>query len=126
MEYRASDGNGDWNVEADSLEEALEIALEDTESVDLHNDSTLWFTINVYDSEGESLSDTVVVEPIEPDCETGLEHDWISGPAYGSGGGVKWNETCSHCECIKSIDTWANRPDTGEEGFYKVEYQEAE
>lgn len=63
------------------------------------------------------------VEPTEPDCKRGHEHNWQQeGDVWGKGGGVIVNEVCAHCGCRKQTDTWATDPATGEQGMTAVSY----
>jgi hypothetical protein len=78
---------------------------------------------------------TVEVEPAEPECEDGQAHDWqapheiVGGieenpGVWGHGGGVYINQVCMHCGCGKTIDTWAQNRETGEQGLTSVSYEE--
>lgn len=40
-----------------------------------------------------------------------------SGRVYGSGGGVAWTDRCRLCQVKVSTDTWAQNPETGEQGL---------
>jgi len=66
---------------------------------------------------------TIEIEPEEPDC-THDEHDWHEWRVRGHGGGVEITEVCAHCGRYMIIDTWAQRPDTGEQGLRSIEYRE--
>ena len=76
---------------------------------------------------------TISIEPDEPDCVDGEIHDWQtpieivggieSNPGVqGHGGGVVCHECCMRCGCARITDSWAQRPDTGEQGLESVEY----
>ena len=78
---------------------------------------------------------TIELEPEEPECEHADGHDWQSpyevlggcrsNPGvWGHGGGVVIREVCAHCGMYRITDTWAQRPDTGEQGLESVEYRE--
>lgn len=78
---------------------------------------------------------TVRIDPEEPQCATGREHKWSSPHSVlgglkdnpgvrGHGGGVIIREVCKHCRRYKETDTWAQRPDTGEQGLTSVAYSE--
>jgi len=78
---------------------------------------------------------TVTIQPTEPECKDGEEHDWQSpheivggikgNPGvWGRGGGVIVDEACMRCGCRRQTDTWAQRPDTGEQGLQSVAYAE--
>ena len=66
---------------------------------------------------------TVAIDPEEPDCADGEVHRWGDERVSGSGGGVCITEVCGHCACKKIIDTWAQRPDTGEQGLHSLAYE---
>lgn len=77
---------------------------------------------------------TTQVEEDEPEC-TRPAHAWHSpheivggcesNPGvWASGGGVAIHEVCRHCGCARITDTWAQRPDTGEQGLRSVTYRE--
>lgn len=124
-------------IEADSIEEALEVAKENVDGDNYAYDgasTTLWIDVKVVNVETEEESrDTVVCYAKEPKCVDG-EHDWQSpweivggikdNPGvWGKGGGVIVNEVCMKCGCKKTTDTWAQRPDTGEQGLTSVSYE---
>lgn len=80
---------------------------------------------------------TITLDAEEPDCEDGESHDWRSpysvlgglkeNPGvWGHGGGVVITEVCAHCGRYRVTDTWAQRPDTGEQGLTSVEYRDAD
>lgn len=75
----------------------------------------------------------IAIEPTEPDCIDGEEHDWQSPQSivggckeapgvYGHGGGVTVEEVCMRCGCAKNTDTWAQDPQDGQQGLDAVEY----
>lgn len=69
-----------------------------------------------------------------PPCEDGSEdHDWqapygiVGGiednpGCWGHGGGVVYHEVCMRCGLTRTTDTWAQRPDNGEQGLTAVSY----
>jgi hypothetical protein len=76
----------------------------------------------------------VAVDPDEPKCGEGGEHDWQSpydlvggcksNPGvWGHGGGVVINEACVRCGCKRVTDTWAQDGETGEQGLRGVSYE---
>lgn len=67
---------------------------------------------------------TIEIEPEEPECEHADGHDWHEWRVCGHGGGVIIKEVCAHCARYRIHDTWAQRPDTGEQGLESVEYCE--
>jgi rRNA maturation endonuclease Nob1 len=66
---------------------------------------------------------TIEINPEEPDC-THNEHDWHERDVRGHGGGVIITDVCAHCGRYMIVDTWAQRPDTGEQGLRSIEYRE--
>lgn len=77
---------------------------------------------------------TVTVEQDAPDCAPGEVHDWRSphevvggleeNPGvWGHGGGVVISECCMRCGCKRTTDTWAQDPQTGEQGLTAVTYE---
>ncbi len=133
--YHADDGNAEIEIEAET---ALGAAREYVETGDWGDDrtETVWIDILVWE-EGETREDgewhTITLDPEEPECNCEDGHDWqtpysiLGGMkenpgVWGPGGGVVYNEVCMHCGCQKQTDTWAQRPDTGEQGLYSVKY----
>lgn len=98
-------------------------------------EGTVWIDVSVRCEEtGEERDGTVQLSPEEPDCIDDEDHDWQSphelvggcdtNPGvWGSGGGVVIHEACIRCGCRRTTDTWAQRPDTGEQGLTSVEYE---
>lgn len=62
------------------------------------------------DGEGRVDEETIVAEipAIEPPCSAGEAHEWTDGRITGSGGGVKYTDTCTRCGVRRSVDTWAD------------------
>lgn len=131
------DSNGDLEVEADSAKQAAEafVARGDWGN----NQITYWVTLAVtlLDEQGEVTEDTeqvtIAVDPDEPACLDGESHDWQSpvdvvggnkeNPGvFGHGGGVIIKEICSHCGLKRTIDTWAQNPDNGEQGLRSIKF----
>jgi len=123
-------------VTATSPEEALEIARGNVDRGNYNDtEGTLWIGVQVVCEEtGEEASDTVTLNEDEPDCEDGETHDWQSPYAllggleenpgvWGNGGGVIIKEVCMHCGCLRVTDTWAQNPETGEQGLESVSYE---
>ena len=132
------DGQEYTTIEADSAEEALEIAIDNVDPSCYDSRSkTIWISVEVRcDETDESLSETVALDPDEPDC-TERAHDWQSpheilggleeNPGvWGHGGGVVIHEVCMHCGCLRITDTWAQNPETGEQGLDSIEYRVGE
>lgn len=96
--------------------------------------STEFYDFEVLDARGETVADlrSVAIDPEEPDC-TEARHDWQDDGAKGfgevvrgNGGGVVCRWRCSHCRTTKTLDTWAQRRDTGEQGLNSVTYSREE
>lgn len=128
------------SVTADTLEEALAAAREKVESGDSGYDLSEgtvyadYYVTNAVTGECDSFS--VTWEAQEPACEDD-EHDWQSpyellggikeNPGVWShGGGVIIRECCARCGRYRITDTWAQRPDTGEQGLREVRYEDAD
>lgn len=138
--YRVSDGHAD--IECSTLPEARRVLddwIKDGSWEDSEN--TWWLDVTLYKADGrggweciDGLTHTVA--PTEPPCDDDGEHWWTddvrivggidSSPGvWGHGGGVRCHEACRICGASRVTDTWAQRPDTGEEGLDSIEYQEA-
>ena len=85
----------------------------------------------------EEIDVEFTLHPAMPDCETGHEHDFISPHSivggieenpgvWGHGGGVIIHEVCRWCGTLRITDTWAQDPQTGEEGLRSIEIREYE
>lgn len=122
---------------ATSPEAALKIARGNVDRGNYNDtEGTLWIEVRVVCEEtGEEESATVTLDEEEPDCEDGETHDWKSphellggleeNPGvWGNGGGVIVKEVCMHCGCLRVTDTWAQNPETGEQGLESVSYEE--
>jgi hypothetical protein len=79
-------------------------------------------------------SHRIEIEPQEPSCISGDNHDWDSPyeivggiketpGVWGHGGGVVMNECCMRCGCAKITDTWAQDRYNGEQGLTSVRYK---
>jgi hypothetical protein len=137
--------------EAASLEAALEIARDNVDASNYEaSESTLWIDVSVReicstlhdnddcDCDLEKGSSTVQCDPAEPDCEdddasyplhSWSSPSWLGGcdsnpGVWGHGGGCIIHEVCQHCGLTRITDTWAQRPDTGEQGLTSVEYSD--
>ena len=134
--FQANDGTDSWEVDATSLEDALDQSVEDVRNCDGYdqNETTCWVRVTVTGEDEISDAQTVTIDPVEPSCTTGGEHDWqsplsiVGGIAdnpgvWGNGGGVISKECCMNCGCQRKIDTWAQNPATGEQGLQSVAYE---
>lgn len=131
------DGNHYTTIEAATAEEALDEARSNVDRSNYHEcEGTLYIDVRVdaEDDDTVSASDTVTLEPEEPECSHEDGHDWQSpheivgglreNPGVqGHGGGVIIQEVCMHCGCGRTTDTWAQRPDTGRQGLREVSYE---
>jgi hypothetical protein len=140
LTFIANDGDSSWELEAETLEQALEDAVEAVSSEAGSVESTRWYSVTVarYDDDGDEIegdAQRVTVNPDEPACEAGEEHEWSSDHdlvggieespgVWGNGGGVIITEGCKKCGCQKVTDTWAQDRSTGEQGLESVVYIE--
>jgi hypothetical protein len=91
------------------------------------------------DQEGDEVDRDRIAAAIDPGianqpaCVDGEDHDWQSpieivggikeNPGvWGHGGGVTIQEVCLRCGCGKCTDTWAQDPETGEQGLRSIKY----
>jgi hypothetical protein len=126
-------------VDAESAEAALDDADEPDRS-DYNDDdgrtATIWvewYAVNT-DDDDDRASKTWTLEPDEPECSGGGDHDWQSpfeivggvreNPGvWGHGGGVTIDECCMRCGCRKHTDTWATNPTDGTQGHTTIAYE---
>ena len=115
-------------IEAESAAEALEL-VDPPEASDYSPGPTFWIqwtAVNV-DDDDDHDSKTFTVQPTEPECEAGHEHEWSDhDPVQGNGGGVRYSERCEHCGVVRRTDTWAQNPTNGTQGHTAIEYVEPE
>ena len=120
------DGGDIAEVTALSAREAIEVGATADYSDYADDDDrrgTIW--VDIYASceeSGEEEMITFQLDPPEPDCVDG-DHDWQDESVQGHGGGVVIAESCLRCGVRRTTDTWAHRPDTGEQGFRSVKYR---
>lgn len=103
-------------------------------------ESTIWIDVDLTADDGTDERITVAIDPDEPECDHDLpeatpgKHCWRSpyelvggieeNPGvWGHAGGVIITEACVRCGCQKTTDTWAQRPDTGEQGLQSIQYK---
>ncbi len=135
----SEDGNVFGSTIATSAKAALREARSGVERGNYSDEieGTIWIDVRVHCREtDESASGTVQLDEDEPDCDSDeAAHDWQSPYAllggikenpgvWCHGGGVIITEVCIRCGCKKVTDTWAQRPDTGEQGLTSVSYEE--
>ena len=137
--FICTDGNADVTIEAETSRKA---AQEYVDGGDWNMDSeseTSWITVYTteIDEDGEEIGEnqhTITLDPPEPDCESGHDHDWQSpyelvggikeNPGvWGKGGGIVAEEVCVICGCARHTDTWAQNPETGEQGLTSIRYE---
>lgn len=137
--FMLRDEGGQETIEADDMAAALEAARDWLRNGYDAEERTIWVDAYVWplDDDGvvadERDSVTVQIDPDEPRCGSG-NHDWqspielVGGIAenpgvWGHGGGCYINEVCMCCGTKRVTDTWAQRPDTGEQGLTSVSYE---
>jgi len=123
-------------IEVASADDALDEAESNVDSANYPDRTkTIWVTVyavNVADEDDVANGD-VRVDPDEPPCERGCEHDWQTPHAIvgglkenpgvrGHGGGVICTSVCVVCGCALIHDGWAQNPSNGEQGLDSVEY----
>lgn len=129
------EGEGYATYEATSAADALAEAKSNVDRANYSEaEGTIWIDVRVHCAEtGEEAHETVTLDADEPEC-TETAHDWQSpfeivggikeNPGvWGKGGGVIITECCMHCGCKRTTDTWAQRPDNGEQGLTSVSYE---
>lgn len=151
--WYADDGNAEVHYDdAETGREAAQEYVDDSDYGDVSEtdwvDVYAWrkASLTVTDEDGEPItvsldidrdSYTIEIEPTVPECAEGHEHEWLSpysilgglreNPGvWGSGGGVIIKCVCAHCGRYHITDTWAHRPDTGEQGLTSVSYADAD
>jgi len=121
-------------VVAETAEEALDCFDPTTGDYDTSN-RTIYnkvYAIHVDDC-NDYATHTFSIDPEVPSCKDDNQHDWQSpyhllgglkeNPGvWGNGGGVIINEVCMVCGCLRSTNTWAQDPTTGEQGLESVSY----
>ena len=133
--------SGDFEIEADSMEDALEMAEDEWRSCYDSEDETIRVGV-IVTVEGEEMyplvdgvseSISIEIEPDEPPCVDG-DHKWQAPHAivggleenpgvFGNGGGVIYHEICLRCGCRKTVNTWATDPNTGQQGLETLKYE---
>jgi hypothetical protein len=144
-ECRSDDG-GKWTIEGVEPSEIESLIDSDVRAWDRDDPArTVWWTVLYWPIDpatGERIDDAegnveVQVDPDEPDCVRDEEHDWrsphsivgglVENPGvHGHGGGVVTRRVCANCGAYRVADTWAQRPDTGEQGYATVSYEDAD
>lgn len=114
-----------------TLASALAVAREQACEGSGEIESTVWCDYDLLDARGELISThEVEVDPIQPRCADGFRdsHDWreVEGSIRGNGGGITYREECAHCRAQKHVNTWAHRPDNGQQGKTSIRYERDE
>ena len=125
-------------ITADDADDALASAKECFDRSAYDSTTTTWVDIEVRNPITEETgSETIQIDPEEPECESeALTHDWraplilVGGISenpgvWGHGGGVICKKACIRCGAQRLTDSWAQRPDTGEQGLRSVSYEAA-
>lgn len=142
--WYADDGNAEVNCTAGGGHDAAEQYVEGGDWGDCK--TTSWVTVTAWreaiDEDGNLIrvdeeDHAITIETDVPDCYDDGEHEWkaphelVGGceenpGVWGSGGGVKCHTVCLRCGCGRVEDSWAQNPETGEQGLDSTEYTEGE
>jgi hypothetical protein len=109
----------DATSESSARAEAHEL-LADWYATDI--ESTIWCDFELVADGIEGGRETAAFDPPEPACTADDGHDWDGPTVSGNGGGVIMTESCPTCGLRRVTDTWAQRPDTGEQGLRSISY----
>lgn len=126
--WYATDGNATIEIEAESSKEAAQEYVDGGDWGPL--DSTTWITVHCWQqtAAGRKLNEeshTITLNPEEPAC-TAHFHNWLDLSVNGNGGGVTIRERCAECGLKRTTNTWAQNPETGEQGLRSVQYSQTE
>ena len=138
--WYADDGNQEMEYEVESGQDAAQEYVDGGDWGD--REETSWIHVSVWqrgiDEDGawqrvNKDKYTITLEPIEPECGHEDGHDWQSPQflgglkenpgVWGHGGGIISREVCMRCGCERKTDTWAQDPETGEQGLTQVSYE---
>jgi hypothetical protein len=137
--YICDDGNAPVEITADTAQAAAQEYVVGGDWGDGGGTAFVDVYVQEIDEDGEEIGAreciTVTVDPEEPDCADGEDHDWqspyevlgglVENPGvWGKGGGVIIREVCAHCGTYKVTDTWADHG--GQQGFTDVRYEDAD
>jgi len=134
--YYCDDGTYEIEIEADTPKKAAKKYVDGGDWGE--SDTTRWISVHVWmdkDDDGEWI--TITVDPPEPECVDGHEHDWRSpysvlgglkeNPGcWSHGGGVIYTEVCQYCGRYRETDTWAQNRENGEQGLTSIKYRESD
>lgn len=96
-------------------------------------EDTVWITTSTWqrftlggcrvDDHASSCAVKVSIEPIEPECAEGQEHDWQDhGHDRCHGAGIVGSVRCRYCGAVRITDTYAQDPEDGEQGMTSTRY----
>jgi hypothetical protein len=126
MTYTVTSSDGSTEIEAESFEDAREQAEDWINGGWDHSEDegNTYIDVQLKREDGEEDSFTVILEQAEPTCgrSDDGEHSWYEKGTWARGGGTVSVEQCEYCDMKRTTDTWATRPDTGEQGFTEVRY----
>lgn len=126
--WYATDGNATIEITAKSAKQAAQEYVDTGDWGD--RTSTIWIDVHCWrqTKAGRKIdeeSHTVELDPQEPACIEAA-HDWREMSLRGNGGGVICVDKCRHCNWQRTTDTWAQNPQTGEQGLASVSYCDGE
>jgi len=85
--------------------------------------STVWISYGVRSLlHDDGADNTVTIDPTEPKCAEGHDHEWKDGGVHGNGGGVVSTDVCVHCGLVRATDTWA-QDGNGQRGLTSILYE---
>lgn len=110
--YRVIHTDG-YTVDTDTLEKAQQIAEKSILLAAAGEDSTYYELINIakFDDDGNflypcELEFDPVIQPNEPPCLHGDNHDWEhDGNERDNGKGITWSRTCLNCALVEYHDS---------------------
>ena len=137
--YTIRDDGGSWTITstpANFRADAKQSVLEGDWFGNGEPRTIFWDGRVVCEADGTDEALEVTIDPPEPKCRKGHEHDWqapheiVGGlkenpGVLGSGGGIKSHEVCAHCGWQRHGDTWAH-DNRGREGLHAVSYEPAD
>src|SRR4051794_12299251 len=138
MTYKVRREGASQKIIVDSLEDARTAARNWAAEGSRPESSTAWAHAILVATEDDGKQNTygitATIDPKEPECLDGEDHDWQSpirlvggieaNPGvFGHGGGVIISQVCMRCGCGKLTDTWARDPGTRRQGLTSVTYE---
>ncbi len=110
--YRSSDEPRTWvfGGEAEGAADQFAHCPDMNEAVDggewgVTNDSVAVMVSATCSETGEEVSQLVRVDPAEPDCLEGCDHDWVDGQVYGRAAGITSTDHCALCGLSRTTYT---------------------